>query len=104
MTESIQPRDDKNDWMVVFATHILQEAHIVAGRLKSEDIPAFVEYEPGASAIGISIGNLGEKRVVVEQQFYEKAMALLYPDEPVEIPESTDKIRYIWDEDNDDAD
>ena len=79
------------------------EAHIVAGRLESEGIPALVHQMPGAGAIGITIGSLGEVTVLVRAEDYGRAMVILEPDEPDALPDSTDDIRYFeFDEDDDD--
>lgn len=63
--------------MVIYTTYNLPEAHIVAGRLDSEGIPAFVSQEPAGSAIGITYGRLGEVRVAVNAADYEQALAIL---------------------------
>ena len=86
------------EWIVVFETYSLQEAHIVAGRLKAYGIEAIVHTIPGASAIGITYGKLGEKSILVRLNNYEDAMAILNPDEAENLPESTEKIQYLWDD------
>lgn len=78
--------------MVVYTAYNLPEAHIVAGRLQSEDIPAMVHQVPGASAIGIQIGRLGEVTVLVRAEDYMTALAIL---EPESLPDSTDDVRYL---------
>ncbi len=88
--------------MVVYTTYNDPEAHIVAGRLRSEGIEAMVHQAPGANAIGIHIGSLGEITVVVRKEDYGKAMLILEPDELNALPESTDDIHYIEPADDED--
>lgn len=88
--------------MVAYITYNIQEAHIVAGRLKHEGIAAFVYQQAGAGALGIHIGNLGEVRVLVRPRDYDKALEVLYPEAPDELPEDLDRIIYDDQEDNED--
>lgn len=83
-----------HQWMVVYATHIPTDAHIVMGRLHSEGIPAIINREVGASAMGISIGRFGEVRVLVNAEDYETALMILEPEEPNSLPSTTDKYTY----------
>jgi hypothetical protein len=91
----------KLEWIVVYVTHSPPDAHIVAGRLESEGIPAMVQGMAGASAIGIHIGQLGEVRVLVSPSDHQRALDILEPEaEPMNtLPETTDYI--IFDEDDD---
>lgn len=86
------------EWMVVYITYNFLEAQIVAGRLESEGIKALVYQEPGANAIGIRIGRMGEIKVLVRADDYDTAEALLYPDEPDILPDDIDRI--IFDDDD----
>lgn len=82
------------DWMVVHITYNLAEAHIVAGRLETEGIATFIYREPGASALGIHIGRLGEIKVLVRPADFHLAEAILHPDEPDALPDDTQRIVY----------
>ncbi len=89
--------------MVVYTTFNAPEAHIVAGRLKSEGIPALVHQAPGANAIGIHIGSLGEVTVLVREEDYWRAIAILEPDSPALLPDNGDDIIDVeFDEQEDD--
>ena len=90
---SVQPPE----WMVVYITYNFLEAQIVAGRLESEGIQALVYQEPGANAIGIRIGRMGEVKVLVRENDYDMAETILFPDEPDTLPDDTDRI--IFDDD-----
>lgn len=92
------------EWISVYLTHNPTEAHIVAGRLKHEGIQAMVHQEAGASAIGINIGNLGEVKVLVHPEDYDEALAIIDPEEPEALPETTDDIVYMMFDDEEDDD
>ncbi len=77
---------------VVATTLGVVEARIIAGRLESLGIPTLVHHEPLGSALGLTIGALGEAKVLVPKKYYELAMATLHPDD------STAAIDDGWDE------
>ncbi len=88
--------------MVVYITHSLADAHIVAGRLESEGVYTLIHREPGASALGIHIGRLGEIKVLVRPADFALAEAILYPEEPDALPDDTDRTIFGEPEDCDD--
>lgn len=88
-----------NEWMIVYTTHNLGEAHIVVGRLESEGIPAILDHMAGMNAIGISIGTWGEVRVLVNPDNFAQASAVLFPDDPPELEDDTSDITYHWGDD-----
>lgn len=96
-------RDEETppEWMVVYSTDNLPEAHIIAGRLQNEDIPSWVHQQPGASGMGITIGLFGEIRVLVNAADYERARQILEgAPEPLLIEDSVDDIRYLIPDDD----
>jgi hypothetical protein len=95
------PELTPQEWMVVFSTDNLSEAHIVAGRLKSEDIPAWVHQQPGASGFGITIGLFGEVRVLVNAVDYAQALKILDDETPLALDTDNADVRYIFPEDTD---
>ncbi|RMF76193.1 MAG: hypothetical protein D6737_20665 [Chloroflexi bacterium] len=78
--------------MVVYVTHNYSEAHIVAGRLQSEGIPAMVNQALGANAFGLTIGSIGEVKVLVHPENYEIALHILFPEEHDTLTDNTDRI------------
>jgi hypothetical protein len=100
-----KPAQDQHgpEWMIVYITYNVVEAHIIAGRLHSEDIPAMVHQEAGASAIGITLGRLGEVKVLVNPGDYERALAILETeaDDIDALPDTTNNVTYYLDEDDD---
>lgn len=92
---------EKPEWITVYISHNLQEAHIIAGKLQAFDVPTLVHTEPGASAIGITYGNLGEIKVLVHAGDYDRAQRILAPIESDELEDNTDKVQYIWQDDGD---
>ena len=89
------------EWMIVYETSSETDAHIVAGHLKVEGIQAMVYRQPGAAALGITIGRLGTVRVLVQPDDYHRALSILEPEELDELPDTTDDITYIGLEDDD---
>ena len=67
--------------MVVYVASSEPEAYIVAGRLQSEGIPAFVHQEPVGRAYGFSVGPLGEVKVLVNPEDYDQALVILEDDQ-----------------------
>ncbi len=58
-------------------THNTSEAHIVAGRLRSEGIPTQILTYAGGAALGITVGVFGEVRLLVPADEAERARAIL---------------------------
>ena len=99
MTHKNISQQDPNQWMVVYTTYNIHEAHIVAGRLQSEAIPAMVHQQAGASALGITVGALGQIFVLVRPADYDLALDLLEPDEPDALADDTDRVIFGDDDD-----
>ena len=97
MTQLVSPQQP--DWMVVYVTYHIHEGQIIVGRLQFEDIPAMLYQEPGADAIGVRIGRMGEIKVLVRPENYAAALRILSPEEPATLDSDTDQV--IFDEDND---
>lgn len=102
MNPLARPDRDQPDWMIVYTTHNLPEAHIVAGRLHHEGIPAMIHHQAGRDAIGIHIGRLGAVHIVVRAVDYDMALRLLDEPEPDELPHTTDDIYFDLEDDDDD--
>ncbi len=94
---------DGNQWIAAYVTHNLPEAHIMLGKLKAHDVPAMIHQEAGAAALGITLGNLGEIKVLVSPADYDQAVSLLYPEDRDQLEASNDKFRLIWQDDGDGA-
>ena len=75
----------------VYVTNSDFDARVVAGRLESEGIAVLVQQEPAGSALGITVGLLGEVKVAVRTEDYERALAILddIPDEAL-LPDGQD--------------
>lgn len=84
MSDESQPLANATAWMVVYIASSEPEAYIVAGRLQSEGIPTFVHQEPVGKAYGLTIGALGEVKVLVSPSDYERAQEILDDDEDYE--------------------
>jgi hypothetical protein len=92
---------DNTEWMVVYTTYDLTDAHVVGGLLETASIPFFIHRPVGAGAFGLTVGSLGEITVLVHSRHYQQALLLLEPDELDSLPDMTDTINYHWDDDDD---
>ena len=105
MPAELDRRKSKSpQWAVVFSAHSLAEAHIVMGRLQANGIRAILQQEAVASAIGITIGSLGEIRVLVSPADYARAAALLADDDAPPLEASNDSQQLILGDDAPSAD
>ena len=66
-----------------------------AGRLEVESIPVMVHGQPGASALGITVGRLGEIHLLVRPEDYAIAVDILQPEEYMELTDISDPVVYI---------
>ncbi len=101
---SLRKRHSEGDgpqWIAIYITNNLQEAHILAGKLKASDIPALIHQEAGATALGITLGNLGEVKILVTPVDYEQAERILFAESKEQIEASNDKMQIIWQDDGD---
>lgn len=104
MFDLTSPQDEPPSWMVVVSTYNTIEAHIIAGRLQSEGIGAWVHQDPFGSAMGFTVGAFGEVKVLVDAANYDAALAIL-EDEPLDaLPGEVDQVIYEDDEFDDDDD
>jgi hypothetical protein len=88
------------EWVVVYETTDLTDAHIIAGRLEVAGIRAYVHQQPGAGALGIRVGLLGQITVSVPEADYENALVLLEAEEASELPDSTNSVTYSVEDDH----
>ena len=63
----------------------ITEATMLAERLKSLGVPAVVQNEPVALALGLTIGPYAQARVLVPEGFFEQALELLEPPDSFEL-------------------
>ena len=69
--------DQPADWIAVAAVQGVTEGEIIAGRLRTAGIPAWISRESASSAIPVSYGLLGRFEVMVPVGRYDEAAALL---------------------------
>ncbi len=70
-------RDDEPEWVEVASTGQDEEAELIAGLLRSEDIPCEVEGPSGGSPWPENLGAFGMSRVMVPPECAEEARTLL---------------------------
>ena len=66
----------KERWATVCTSRYM-EAQIIKGRLESEGIPVLLSYESAGLIYGITIGGLGEVKVMVPKRMAEEAKEIL---------------------------
>lgn len=76
-------------WEVVAVADGLAQAAIIRGRLEVEGIPTRVNQEPAGVALGLTIGALGQAKVLVPEPLAEEALGIL--EQSGEEAESGDK-------------
>ncbi|MFK7801736.1 MAG: DUF2007 domain-containing protein [Anaerolineae bacterium] len=70
--------NESQNWVQVYKTYGLPEAHIIVGQLQSEGIPAKVFPLEAGSRIGITVGKLGEVAVMVPESRFDEAEKLIF--------------------------
>ncbi|HRE47685.1 MAG TPA: DUF2007 domain-containing protein [Aggregatilineales bacterium] len=90
-------------WAVVAVAFGESEAAILAGRLQSLGIPAFLEREALGSVLPLGIG-IGQIRILVPEDAYELAMAILYPAEGTLLTDGLESDGEDWEWEDDESD
>ncbi len=67
--------------VVVWEAANIMEAHVVKGRLESEEIPAFISGEALGAIYGLTAGNLAMVKVLVPAPLADKALEILYDEQ-----------------------
>lgn len=99
---SQQPIPHPEGWMVVYVASSEPEAYIVAGRLQSEGIQAFVHQEPAGRAYGFTVGPMGEVKVLVLPEDYDQALNILDEDaDEADDAEDDAEDDYLLDDESD---
>lgn len=73
----LKRRRQKDAWVIVATTNGSAEAEIIAGLLKTADIPYYIQQESVGRVLGINFGTMGRVDVLVPQKFAPEAIALL---------------------------
>lgn len=76
------PSPGPTEWVVVAHAVGQEQAAILAGLLRSNEIPVFIQQEAAGRALGLTMGALGMIRVLVPTQFEAAALSLLEEDDP----------------------
>ncbi len=71
----------ESPYVTVYIAASLPEAHVVKGRLETEDIPVLLRYESGATVFGLVGGDLGSVEVQVPRPLKDRARLLLEEEE-----------------------
>lgn len=69
--------DRDTPYVTVYLAASLPEAHVIKGKLETEDIPVLLRYESGSTVFGLVGGALGSVEVQVPETLAERAWALV---------------------------
>ena len=54
-------------------------ANVIKSHLESEGVPALLQYESAGRVYGISVNGLGEVKILVPEEFAERAKRIIEP-------------------------
>jgi hypothetical protein len=91
---------DTTRWVVI-AIVGWAEAEVMRSKLESEGIPCVLQREAAGAAYGITIGPLGEVRVLVPEALAEQALDILGAEPEDDSGEVSDEEREVSDKDED---
>lgn len=74
--ETTPGKDESPRWVVIAIVSAI-EAEVMRSKLESEGIPCLLQREAAGSVFGITIGPLGEVRVLVPEPLADRAFDLL---------------------------
>ena len=100
-------RSTDGDWVVVAYASDRLEAEIVAGLLRSFEVPVFIQQEAVGRIFGLTLGTLGMIKILVPAQFEAVAFTLLDEEEqpdPNTLIDDGNIIIFPEDQDDDDDD
>ncbi|MBK8433278.1 MAG: DUF2007 domain-containing protein [Chloroflexi bacterium] len=86
------------DWKLLTKMYSMLEAQMLVGRLETEGIPAQAWQEGAGKAYGLTVGYLGEVRVMVMAGDLARAQIIAAEDYSNTLPDDDDPV---WDEEND---
>ncbi len=78
---------EEERWVVVCSVSGMTNAHIIVGRLETEEIPTKLKYEAAGTIYAITIDGLGEVKIMVPEEYFERArevLAVSYKEEDLE--------------------
>ena len=86
------------DWKLLTKMYSMLEAQMLVGRLETEGIPAQAWQEGAGKAYGLTVGYLGEVRVMVLAGDLARAQIIAAEDYSNTLPDDDDPV---WNEEND---
>ena len=86
------------DWKLLTKMYSMLEAQMLVGRLETEGIPAQAWQEGAGKAYGLTVGYLGEVRVMVMASDLARAQTIAAEDYSDTLPDDDDPV---WDVEND---
>lgn len=86
------------EWKLLTKMYSMLEAQMLVGRLETEGISAQAWQEGAGKAYGLTVGYLGEVRVMVMAGDLARAQIIAAEDYSDTLPDDDDPV---WDEEND---
>ncbi len=68
---------EEEKWVVVYSASGMTNAHIIVGRLETEEIPTKLKYEAAGTIYAITIDGLGEVKIMVPEEYLGRARHVL---------------------------
>lgn len=67
-------------WRIVAIVNGLTKAEIIRGRLQAEGIPTRIQQDSGGGMLALTVGVLGEARILVPEPLVDQALDILGTD------------------------
>ncbi|MBS1251701.1 MAG: hypothetical protein MAG451_00734 [Anaerolineales bacterium] len=67
----------ESPYVTIYVAGSLPEAHVIKGKLETENIPVLLRYESGSTVFGLVGGDLGSVEVQVPRPLEERARGSL---------------------------
>jgi len=68
---------EKDSWREIRSVSGMPHANLIVGRLEAEGIPALLRYEAAGLIYAITVDGLGEVKILVPEEDWERACTLL---------------------------
>ena len=71
--------NQRSKFVVVYKVQGELAADVIKSHLESEGVPVFLQYESAGRVYGINVDGLGEVKILVPEEFAEKAKRIIEP-------------------------
>jgi hypothetical protein len=74
-----------NNWINIHTAPNMVEAHLIRGKLESENIPTMLKYESVGQIYGITVDGLSEVQIFVPKELQKEAAQLIMNNEAQDL-------------------